>query len=152
MPRPSLSAHPLLLGFEQIDRMLERASKSDAAGYPPYNIEVSGDDRYRISLAVAGFSEQNLTVAVEDGDLLVVRGEMPQDPPEDSQGSPEDSKERIFLHRGIAARRFNKSFVLAEGVDVVSARLEHGLLHVDLKRSEPTATTQRIRINNIDRH
>ena len=145
MPRPSLSAHPLLLGFEQIDRMLERASKSDAAGYPPYNIEVSGDDRYRISLAVAGFSEQNLTVAVEDGDLLVVRGEMPQDP-------PEDSKERIFLHRGIAARRFNKSFVLAEGVDVVSARLEHGLLHVDLKRSEPTATTQRISINNMDRH
>lgn len=136
MSRISLSGHPFLLGFEQMERMVERAAKSGSDSYPPYNIEMRGETAYRISLAVAGFEEEDLEITVEDGNLLVVRGR-----------SGEASEERVFLHRGIAARQFQKSFVLAEGVEVVGAKLSHGLLHVDLERRTPDAIVKKIAID-----
>lgn len=136
MPRPTLSGHPFLLGFEQVDRMLERASKHGSDGYPPYNIEMRGGDRYRITLAVAGFDDAGLDVTIEDGNLLVIRGR-----------AAAEAGDRVFLHRGIAARQFQKSFVLADGVDVVGARLAHGLLHIDLERVATATEVQRIEID-----
>lgn len=135
MPRSSLSGHPFLLGFEQVDRMLERAAKCGSDGYPPYNIEVRGHDSYRITLAVAGFDPASLDVVIEDGNLLVIRGR-----------AMEERDDAVYLHRGIAARQFQKSFVIAEGVDVTSARLVNGLLHVDLERAATESEIQRIAI------
>lgn len=135
MSRISLSGHPFLLGFEQVERMAERAAKSGSDSYPPYNIEMRGEDAYRITLAVAGFSEAELDITLEDGNLLVVRG----------RSSDEDAQ-RVFLHRGIAARQFQKSFVLADGVEVVGARITNGLLHVDLERKVADAIVKRIEI------
>jgi len=134
MARLSLASHPLLLGFEELDRRVERAARSATEGYPPFNIEQRGADAYRIVLAVAGFSEADLSIAVEDGHL-VIRGR----PPEPS-GAGE------YLHRGIAARAFERSFVLAEGVETTEARLERGLLHVDLCRRSPERDVRRIPI------
>jgi HSP20 family molecular chaperone IbpA len=134
MTKNSFGGHPFLLGFEQLERLVERTAKSAGDGYPPYNIERLGENDYRITLAVAGFREADLHITVEDRQL-VVRGR--QDESED---------ERIFLHRGIAARQFQRSFVLAEGVEVAGARLENGLLHVDLRRSVPEPVVQTIRI------
>lgn len=133
MTKISLGSHPYLLGFDQIERMAERAAKG-ADGYPPYNIEHRAPDGFRITLAVAGFGEDDLAVTTEDRQL-VVRGRMAE--------TPED---RVFLHRGIAARAFQRSFVLADGVEVVSAELENGLLHVDLKRVAPEQVVQTIPI------
>jgi HSP20 family molecular chaperone IbpA len=134
MTKNSFGGHPFLLGFEQLERLVERTAKSAGDGYPPYNIERLGENDYRITLAVAGFREADLHITVEDRQL-VVRGR--QDESED---------ERIFLHRGIAARQFQRSFVLADGVEVAGARLENGLLHVDLRRSVPEPVVQTIRI------
>lgn len=136
MSRMSLSGHPFLLGFEQIERMVERAAKSGSDSYPPYNIEITDDNSsYRISLAVAGFRERDLDITLEDANLLVVRGR-----------SSDEDDERLFLHRGIAARQFQKSFVLAEGVEVVGAALRDGLLHVDLKRKTAQTAVKKIEI------
>lgn len=118
----SLFDHPLLLGFEHFERTLERVAKLSPEGYPPYNIERLTDERLRITLAVAGFSEAELSVQIADGQL-VVRGKQGQ-----------DERERIFLHRGIAGRQFQRTFVLADGIEVASATLERGLLHIDLER------------------
>lgn len=134
MTKLSFGAHPYLLGFDQLERLVERSAKSGADGYPPYNIEQSGPDAFRITLAVAGFSESDLAITMEDR-ALVIRGRQ-----------AEDAGERIFLHRGIAARAFQRSFVLADGVDVSGAGLENGLLHVDLKRSVPEPVVQQIPI------
>lgn len=134
MTKISLGAHPYLLGFDQLERMAERAAKG-ADGYPPYNIEHLSPDGFRISLAVAGFAEDDLSVTTEDRQL-VIRGRMAE---------PED--ERRFLHRGIAARAFQRSFVLADGVEVVAAQMENGLLHVDLKRVQPQQVVQTIPIS-----
>jgi HSP20 family molecular chaperone IbpA len=123
MSRNPFANHPFLLGFEEVERLVERAAKSATDGYPPYNIEQRGDCIYRISLAVAGFSEADLSVTLEDGQL-VIRG-----------GKP-DQSQREYLHRGIAARQFQRSFVLAEGMEVSGAALENGLLHIDLIREE----------------
>ena len=123
MTKPALGAHPFLLGFEQLERLVERTAKTDQAAYPPYNIEQTGEQAYRITLAVAGFAEEDLSITAEDNQL-VVRGR--------TNG---DGEGRIFLHRGIAARQFQRTFVLAEGVEVTGASLEDGLLHVDLERS-----------------
>jgi HSP20 family molecular chaperone IbpA len=123
-----------MLGFEQLERLVERTSKSDLSGYPPFNIEQSGEHSYRITLAVAGFREDDLAVTVEDRQLII-RGRQ----------SDEDDG-RIFLHRGIAARQFQKAFVLAEGVEVAGATLENGLLHVDLKRNVPESVVRSIKI------
>ncbi|MBC9245436.1 Hsp20 family protein [Paracoccus sp. 11-3] len=134
MSKISLGAHPYLLGFDQLERLAERAAKG-AEGYPPYNIEHVAPDGFRITLAVAGFSEDDLTVTIEDRQL-VVRGRI-----------TEPDEERVFLHRGIAGRAFQRSFVLADGVEVVSANMENGLLHIDLRRTAPQQVVQTIPIS-----
>lgn len=134
MTKLALGSHPFLLGFEQLERLVERTAKSEGNGYPPYNIEQTGPSGYRITLAVAGFSEANLSITVEDRSL-VIRGRQA-----DEEG------ERVFLHRGIAARQFQRSFVLADGVEVSGATTENGLLHVDLNRAEPERVVQSIAI------
>lgn len=134
MTKISLTAHPFLLGFEQLERLVERTAKSGAEGYPPFNIEATAENAYRITLAVAGFREEDLAITVEDRQL-VIRGRQ-----------AEDGSDRVFLHRGIAARAFQRAFVLADGVEVGGASMEHGLLHVDLRRSVPEAVVQTIRI------
>ena len=135
MTKMTLSTHPLLLGFEQLERLMERTTKSDPGGYPPFNIEQTSEDSYRITLAVAGFSEDDLSITVEDRQLII-RGRQ-----------KDDTKGRVFLHQGIAARQFQRSFVMADGVEVAGAKLENGLLHVDLKRARPEPTVQSIKIN-----
>jgi len=135
MPKISFSAHPHLLGFERLDKMLELSAKSNGDGFPPYNIEQSSDDDFRISLAVAGFAMGDLDVVVE-GAQLVVRGE---------QGARSTQAE--YLHQGIAARQFKRIFVLADGIDVVGATLENGLLHLDLKRCDREEIVQNIAIS-----
>lgn len=134
MTKTSFGGHPFLLGFEQLERLVERTAKTASEGYPPYNIERLGENDYRITLAVAGFRDQDLQITVEDRQL-VVRGR--QDEGDDA---------RVFLHRGIAARQFQRSFVLADGVEVAGARLENGLLHVDLRRLVPQTIVQTIQI------
>lgn len=138
MTKLSFGAHPYLLGFEQLERLVERTAKSGAEGYPPFNIEAVADNAYRITLAVAGFREDDLAITVEDRQL-VVRGR---------QG--DEAGDRVFLHRGIAARAFQRSFVLADGVEVAGAAMEHGLLHIDLRRSAPETVVQTIRIGRRD--
>ena len=138
MTKISLAAHPFLLGFDQLERLAERAAKG-AEGYPPYNIEHVGANGFRITLAVAGFSEQDLTITLEERQLMI-RGR---------QADVEDN--RVFLHRGIAARAFQRSFVLADGVEVVAAELENGLLNIDLCRSVPDSIVQTIPISRSER-
>ncbi|MDJ1009009.1 MAG: Hsp20 family protein [Paracoccaceae bacterium] len=134
MTKLTLGAHPYLLGFDQLERLVERTAKSEN-GYPPYNIESIAENAFRITLAVAGFGDDDLSITVEDRQL-VVRGR--QD---------DDGAERVFLHRGIAARQFQRSFVLADGVEVTGAKLENGLLHVDLRRAVPETVVQTIEIS-----
>ncbi len=134
MTKMTLGSHPYLLGFEQLERLMERTAKSGNDGYPPFNIEQTSDWSYRITLAVAGFAETDLAITVEDRQL-VIRGRQ-----------KDDSEGRVFLHRGIAARQFQRSFVLAEGVEVGEAIMENGLLHVDLSRIEPETVVQTIKI------
>ncbi len=134
MTKLSLGSHPYMLGFEQLERLLERSAKSGNEGYPPFNIEQTSESSYRITLAVAGFAEGDLAITVEDRQL-VIRGRQ-----------TDDSDNRIFLHRGIAARQFQRSFVLADGVEVGEAVMENGLLHVDLFRSQPETVVQTIQI------
>jgi len=133
MTKLTLASYPHMLGFEQLERLLERTAKT-ADGYPPFNIEQTSDHSYRITLAVAGFSEADLSITVEDRQL-VIRGR---------QG--EDTGDRVFLHRGIAARQFQRSFVLADGVMVGEAVIENGLLHVDLTQAKPETIVQTINI------
>jgi len=135
MTKMTFASHPFLLGFEQLDRLVERTNKAGNEGYPPYNIEQTGQSAYRITLAVAGFSEEDLGITVEDNQL-VVRGKQ-----------VDDSADKTFLHRGIAARQFQRSFVLADGVEVANASTENGLLHIDLPRNQPETIVQSIKIN-----
>ena len=134
MTKLTLGTHPFLLGFEQLERLVERTVKSGNDGYPPYNIEQTSDRSYRITLAVAGFQQDDLSITVEDNQL-VIRGRQ-----------QDDGEGRVFLHRGIAARQFQRSFVLADGVDVGEAAMENGLLHIDLTRALPDTIVQTIRI------
>lgn len=134
MTKLTLGTHPFLLGFEQLERLVERTAKTGNDGYPPYNIEQTSDHSYRITLAVAGFSECDLAITLEDNSL-VIRGRQ-----------SDDAEGRIFLHRGIAARQFQRTFVLADGVDVGEAVMENGLLHVDLSRKVPETVVQTIKI------
>ena len=136
MSKLTFPSHPLLLGFDQLERLVERTARSGADGYPPFNIEVTGDHSFRITLALAGFRENDLAITVE-GRQLVVRGQQ--------EDSAQD--ERVFLHRGIAARQFQRVFALGDGVDVSAAALSDGLLDIDLKRSEPEETVQTIHID-----
>ena len=132
MPRFSLFNSPLMLGFEQFEQTLDRISKLPAEGYPPYNIERTGEARLRITLAVAGFTEPDLAIELEENQLLI-------------RGRQEDD-ERVYLHRGIAARQFQRSFILAEGIEITGAELDNGLLHIDLLRPEPQARLRKIPI------
>ena len=134
MTKLTLASYPHMLGFEQLERVLERSAKAGNEGYPPFNIEQTSDYSYRITLAVAGFSEQDLSITVEDRQL-VIRGRQ-----------SDDGEDRVFLHRGIAARQFQRSFVLADGVDVGEAVMENGQLHVDLTRAKPETVVQTIKI------
>lgn len=133
--RLSLFNSPLLLGFDQFEQTLDRISKSSADGYPPYNIEQVNETKLRISVAVAGFTMDDLAVQIE-GNQLVVRGKQ------------EDDKSRVYLHRGIAARQFQRNFVLAEGIEVTSAFLDNGLLHIDLSRPLPESRVKSIKIES----
>jgi HSP20 family molecular chaperone IbpA len=134
MTKLSFGAHPFLLGFEQLERLVERTAKTASEGYPPFNIERTGENAYRITLAVAGFREADLAITVEDRQLVV-------------RGRQEEADEgRVFLHKGIAARQFQRSFVLADGVEVAGAALENGLLHIDLRRAVPEPVVKTIRI------
>jgi HSP20 family molecular chaperone IbpA len=144
MSRLSLLSSPLLLGFEEMERLIDRVGKS-GDGYPPYNIERIGGrgaagvngaeqaERLRITLAVAGFKRDQLEIIVEDSQLTI-------------RGRQEDDKTREYIHRGIAARQFSRAFVLAEGIEVKSADLSDGLLSVDLVRREPERLVRKIEI------
>jgi HSP20 family molecular chaperone IbpA len=133
MNRVSLFNHPLLLGFDQLERALDRISKQ-GDNYPPYNIEEQGEGRLRITLAVAGFAIDDLDIRQEDNQLMV-RGKQSDEP-----------NGRAYLYRGIAARQFQKAFLLAEGVEVAGAFLENGLLHIDLNKRPVTTQERRIEI------
>ena len=137
MTRVSVFSSPLLLGFDHIERVLDRVNKTAAEGYPPYNIEQTSEQRLRITLAVAGFSDDDLAVSVEDNQL-VIRGRQQED----------GHANRIYLHRGIAARQFTRSFVLAEGIEVRGAEVVNGLLHIDLERPVPQPKVTQIEIKN----
>jgi HSP20 family molecular chaperone IbpA len=136
MSRLSLFNSPLLLGFDHFERALDRVSKAAADGYPPYNVEQTGENNLRITLAVAGFSMGDLIVQVEDNQLVV-------------RGKQTDDKERLYLHRGIAARQFQRSFVLAEGIEVSGAWLDNGLLNIDLLRRVVEQKPRTVEIRNL---
>jgi len=132
--RVSVFDSPFLLGFDHFERVLDRVSKSSAEGYPPYNIEQISDEELRITLAVAGFSMDDLDVTTEDNQLVI-------------RGRITDGKDtRMYLHRGIASRQFQRSFILAEGIEVSSARLKDGLLHIDMTRPFPEPKVKKITI------
>lgn len=132
--RLSLFNSPLLLGFDQFERTLDRIAKNSAEGYPPYNIEQIGDDGLRITLAVAGFTSEDLSVQIEDNQLVI-------------RGRQTDDKSRLYLHRGIAARQFQRSFVLADGIEVIGCSLDNGLLNIDLTRPMPEPKVRTIKID-----
>mgnify|MGYP002624773873 CR=1 FL=1 len=138
MSRASLLNSPLLLGFDEIERILDRAGKSSGEGYPPYNIERVNNggigDLLRITLAVAGFTQDQLDVSVEDSQLTI-------------RGKQEEDENREYLHRGIAARQLTRTFVLADGIEVRGADLKNGLLSIELQRPEPERVIRKVKIN-----
>ena len=133
MNRLSPLSNPLLLGFDEFERTLERISKASSDGYPPYNIERTGETRLRITLAVAGFSRDDLDIQLEDNQLTVSGRQAVED-------------DRVYLHRGIATRMFKRSFVLADGVEVISASLDNGLLNIDVALPQPERNVRKIEI------
>lgn len=137
MTKSTFATHPFLLGFDELERLVERTARASSDGYPPYNIEQTGETGFRITLAVAGFSRADLSVSVEDRQLIV-------------RGRTKDDAARVYLHRGIAARQFTRAFVLADGVEVRGAELSDGLLHLELQRSVPENVVKQIRIEAGD--
>jgi HSP20 family molecular chaperone IbpA len=133
--RTILFDSPFLLGFDHTRAMIDRAARAAADSYPPYNVEQRGEHAVRITLAVAGFGPEDLAVTIE-GRQLTIAGKR----------EPADNADQAFLHRGIAGRGFVRSFVLADGLEVEEARLEHGLLHVDMVRPEDVPMVRRIPI------
>ena len=131
--RLTLFDSPLFLGFEDIEKTFDRLRKSGGEGYPPYNIEQIGESNLRITLAVAGFSMEDLDIEVENNQLVI-------------RGRQADEDDRVYLHRGIAARQFQRSFVLADGIEVRDAMLDKGLLHIDLERVVPESKARKIHI------
>lgn len=138
MPRQTYFNSPLLLGFDQIERILDRAAKNPQDGYPPYNIEQVGANNLRITLAVAGFAREDLNVTVEDNQLVI-------------RGKQADEDSRTYLHRGIASRQFQRSFVLADGIEVIAADLANGLLSIELARPQPNVEVKSIKISTGDK-
>ena len=136
MSRLSLFNSPLLLGFDHFERVIDRVNKAAADGYPPYNVEQTGENSLRITLAVAGFSMADLAVQIEDNQLVV-------------RGKQVDDKDRVYLHRGIAARQFQRSFVLADGIEVAGAWLDNGLLNIDLVRRVVEPMVRAVEIKNV---
>ena len=136
--RLSLFDSPFLLGFDQFERTLDRVTRASSEGYPPYNIEQLGDTRLRITVAVAGFEMDDLTVQLEQNQL-VIRGKRAQE---------EDEERRVYLHRGIATRQFQRAFILSEDIEVTGATLDNGLLNVDLRRIVPETNVQTIKIKS----
>lgn len=132
--RLSVFDSPLFLGFDQFEKTIDRMRKTAAEGYPPYNIEQIGENGLRITLAVAGFGMEDLDIEL-DKNQLNIRGKQSED------------KDRVYLHRGIAARQFQRSFVLADEIEITNAALGNGLLHIDMKRNEPESTVRKIQIN-----
>ena len=142
MSRPSPFGHPCLLGFDEVEQALSRLPKNAGEGYPPYNVERvaragSEPERLRIVLAVAGFTPDQLEITLEDGRLVVT-------------GCSGDDSSREFLHRGIASRQFQRTFVLADGLEVLGAEVARGLLRIELARPEPTRVGRRIAIVSRD--
>ena len=135
--RLSLFESPLFLGFDHFEQTFDRLKKSAGEAYPPYNIEQVSEDDLRITLAVAGFTMDDLEVEVENNQLTI-------------RGKQEDDTERAYIHRGIAARQFQRSFVLADGIEVKDASLSNGLLHIDMERVIPQSTAKRISIKNTE--
>jgi HSP20 family molecular chaperone IbpA len=138
MTRLTFAGNPLLLGFDGLEQLLDRLSKTQADGYPPYNIErrpsdATGGERLRITLAVAGFTREQLEVTLENRQLAI-------------RGKQSEDNGRAFLHRGIATRQFQRVFVLADGIDVVAAELDNGLLSIDLVKPEPEKKVKKIQI------
>ena len=138
MSRISVFSSPLLLGFDDVERLLERAIKTSGEGYPPYNIERlaqpnGSTEVLRITIAVAGFSKSDLEITIEDNQLNI-------------RGRAKDDVATEFLHRGIAGRQFHRAFVLADGMDVTDATLVNGLLIINLRRPEPSSIIRRIEI------
>jgi HSP20 family molecular chaperone IbpA len=131
----SLFDSPLFLGFDHFERTIDRIKKTASEGYPPYNIEQIGDHGLRITLAVAGFSMDHLDVRLEKNQLTV-------------SGKIEDESNRTYLHRGIAGRQFQRSFILADGIEILGASLDNGLLHIDMNRVEPESTARKIEITS----
>jgi HSP20 family molecular chaperone IbpA len=131
--RNGIFTSPYLIGFDQVERMLDRVAKTASDGYPPYNIEQIGPDALRITLAVAGFSRSELQITLEDKQLVI-------------RGRREEKGERIYLHRGIATRQFQRNFVLLDWMEVEGASLDHGLLHIDLVRPKPNIAVKEIAI------
>ena len=137
MSRLSLFNNPLLLGFDEFERTLDRIAKHSGEGYPPYNIEQIGENGLRITLAVAGFTLDDLSILVENNQLAV-------------RGRQADEPGRVFVHRGIAARQFQRSFVLADGLEVIGATLDNGLLNIDLERPPAATRVRRIEIRDME--
>ncbi len=136
MTKITFATHPYLLGFDQIDQLVERTAKSGNDAYPPYNIEVISENQYRITLALAGFSQEDLDITLE-ANHLVIRGKQKN-----------ENSNQNYLHRGIGTRRFQRAFVIADGVEVGEAYMENGLLHINLKREIPNNITKTIPIRN----
>ncbi|NCO03879.1 MAG: Hsp20 family protein [Alphaproteobacteria bacterium] len=133
--RLSLFDSPMFLGFDHFEETFNRLRKNASEGYPPYNIEQTHENGLRITLAVAGFTMDDLDVEVEKNQLII-RGR-----------NKEEDEHRLFIHRGIAARQFQRSFVLADGIEVLGASMDNGLLHIDMRRIEPETTARKIKIN-----
>ena len=133
MNRMTAFNSPLLLGFDHFEQLLDRVAKSANDGYPPYNIERIAENGLRITLAVAGFTREDLQISAEENQLIV-------------RGRQTDDEERVYIHRGIAARQFQRSFVLAEGIEISGASLDNGLLHIDLVRPQPEVVSRIIDI------
>lgn len=133
MTRVSVLNSPFLLGFEHVERTLDRIAKSANEGYPPYNIEQTGESSLRITLAVAGFRREDLSIQIENNQLVI-------------RGRQQDDPNRVFLHRGIAARQFQRTFVLVDGIEVTGAEIDNGLLNVDLHRPMPEITVRTVEI------
>lgn len=135
MTRTTYFNSPFLLGFEHLERLLERTARSAGDAYPPYNIEETGPDRLRITLAVAGFDRDELKITIEENQLVI-------------RGRQSEEADKTFLHRGIAARQFQRSFVLAEEIDVTGAELQNGLLAIDLVRPKAEPVVRSIEIKS----
>ena len=130
--RLSLFDHPFFLGFDHFERELDRLKKN-AEGYPPYNVEQTSENGLRITLAVAGFTMEDLDIEVEHNQLTI-------------RGRQKEDKDKVYLHRGIAARQFQRGYVLADGIEIKGAVLDNGLLHIDMERVQPESASRKIRI------